>query len=85
MAPNAGVREFENLDLAADLVGADQLPLDQKLTNGGLHHLVIARTRLRLNIGVMVIMMALDFGHDQILSSQLSNTSIRRPSRGEPE
>ena len=37
------------------------------------------------NIGVMVIMMALDFGHDQILPSQLSNTSIRRPSRGEPE
>src|SRR3712207_1605594 len=47
---------IENLDLAPDLVGLDQAALDQKLANGGLHDVVIARALVVADRSVIMVM-----------------------------
>ena len=80
---------IQHLDLATDLVGADQLLLDQQLANRRLHDVVVAGLPGLADLGMSVVMpvvviVVLRRASAQILSSQVSNTSMRSPSRGEP-
>jgi len=91
LAPSAGVRESRtsiwNFDLAADFARSDQASFNEKFADGGLHELVVARALGLADLGMRVMLVVVGLAllsHQQLLSSQVSKTSMYKLSRGEP-
>jgi hypothetical protein len=91
LGAQCGRARIQYFDLPTDFARADQLLLDQELAHRRFHDFEIAghdivcgaRMVVRMTV-ILIVVRPLIRRHAHILSSQVSNTSMRNPSFGDP-